>query len=196
VIPANDGVLNRGFAQYQAVWHMFFGDPRTGESAYVDLLADYEKRGTLHTDSAYRVSRQYGELLLRSNRNEDAMRRLTQTLEGQLRLRGEAHPDAAITRLLLGVGHLRAGQRKVAADNLTKAVDVLLKERGEEHAFTLSAQAYLAIASEQSDVAANRALADRFQKELGWQTGANILIEAITASPKRWIDGTSLPVVL
>lgn len=87
------------------------------------------------------------------------------------------HVDTAYTRLLLSVALIRQNELREASALLTQARDAVLAKRGNGHWAAMLADAYLAlIAAAQSASTAPTAqslvLADRVQRELGWQHGA------------------------
>jgi tetratricopeptide (TPR) repeat protein len=85
--------------------------------------------------------------------------------------------DVAYTRLLLGVALMRNNELTEATVALTRAREALLAKRGAGHWAVMLAEAYLAVISAAQNPpappsAAALNLADRVQRELGWQYGA------------------------
>jgi hypothetical protein len=116
--------------------------------------------------------------LLQLGRNAEALVQLRSIESTQINLfKSEQHGDLAYTRLLLGEALIRNNELAAASVALTRARDALLAKRGANHWAVMLADAYLALViAAQNPSAAPSAtallLAERVQRELGWQHGA------------------------
>jgi eukaryotic-like serine/threonine-protein kinase len=182
------------FDQLQAVGLMYRGRAEEGELALAAIVRLDAKDGVADSDAGLRARRQWAENLLRQGRTEEALFNLRTIEAKQLALRGEAHPDVALTRVLIAIGHLRKGERTAAAEALSAALPVLRAKRGEHHQFTVAAHAYAVLAG---IPAAQIPIAENLRNALGWQSGADALVNVLKGGPLA--DGIArpdIPVVL
>jgi eukaryotic-like serine/threonine-protein kinase len=191
--PAQSSRL-QWFDQLQALGLMYRGRAAEGEAALAAIVRVDAKDGVADSDAGLRARRQWAENLLRQDRTEEALSHLRGIEAKQKALRGEAHPDVALTRVLIAIGLLRKGERSAAAQVLGSALPVLRAKRGEHHQFTVAAHAYSILAG---TPAAQIPVAETLRAALGWQSGADALANLLQGG--AWADGIArpdLPVVL
>ncbi len=185
------------FDQLGALALMYRGQPAQAESALRAIVLRHEKAGAGESDAGLRARRVLAENILRQGKTDDATAQLRIIEAKQIEMRGEKHPDVALTRVLLGIGDLRQGRIAQAQQQLSAAALVLQKERGEHHPSTISAQTYAALAQRDNIPTAQIGLAQRLESALGWQAGAQTLIERLNQpQPSTGAAFTQLPVVL
>ena len=144
-----------------------------------------------------RVRRHLAHTLLQLGRHAEALPILERAEATFVQLGGAAHPDVALTQILSGCALLRAGDRPAATAKFILAQDSLLQSRGQSHYGALLAKSYLALiaataSAETSAIATT--LADRVERELGWQAGAGAFASQLR-NPKT-IDLSIVPALL
>jgi eukaryotic-like serine/threonine-protein kinase len=201
--PGREGIGS--FArQSQARIAMYAGDAAKAEAFFRQLLAelDSQTNGKDNGPNAYAepLRRIHGEALLRLGRTREALAVLETTLANQTALAGADHNTVAATHVLLACALARTGERKAANALWKKSYSVLLRDLGEQHPFVLVAQANLALSDSLagSPVPERMALADRVERELGWQQGGKQLASWLRLAPTEWTESqwAQWPVVL
>ena len=179
-----------------ALLALYRGDAVAAEPklrAYAQWVA--QKFGGEKSDAAFRVQRFVGEALLRQGRNEEAATVLAVVAAGQTALRTQAHPDVAVTQLLLTLATLSERTLPASQVALKRYAETLQTHRGAHHPFTLAAQAYQALLTPDTSETERQHLAERVRNELGWQTGASTLANLLVNPPKK-LDVGRLPIVI
>jgi eukaryotic-like serine/threonine-protein kinase len=173
------------------------GGAAEAEVFFKGLVAEFPQRFDGPNGFTEPLRRTHGETLLHLGRNAQALEVLQTAHRNQLRLTHPHHRTVAVTGVLLGCVHARLGDLARAQELWQMALEVLLRETGPQDPFALVAQAYALLSSPGGiDSRVLRAqLANRIERELGWQSGAPELARLLrqVSGP---IDWSQLPVVL
>ena len=193
--PADDGGARYQAKFVEAQVALFSGLVNQAETKLRALL---EAKSDPSNAAFYeRVRRNLAHNLLQQGRNTEALTLLREVETMQLGLfKDKQNPDIAVTRILIGVALLRQGDATGATRVLAAARDAMQITRGARHFGTLLAESYLALVTAASGTpAANAAtLADRIDRELGWQYGATELAARLRKPTANILN--SVPAVL
>jgi tetratricopeptide (TPR) repeat protein len=201
-VVANDALRLNIAKNFTASISLYSGDANTALREFNEQLAfDMNPPGKIVDVIGLQANRRnIAHCLLQLGRTAEALALLRNIELTQIQLlNNDQHGDIAYTRLLLGVALMRQNELPEAAAVLARSRDAMIAKRGANHWAVMLADAYLALmnASENPSAApsANAVnLADRVQRELGWQHGAPELaarLKGTTQSPL-----VSVPVVL
>lgn len=168
---------------FAATIALYSGQSKTALREFTELLAQElnPADGIVQQSSLQAAQRQIAHSLLNLGRTEEALSQL-RSLEAQqvAQLPDPQHASLAFTRILLGVAQLRGNEVVNATENFTRARNALVAKRGPNYWGAMLADAYLVLATAPQNLqlapTANALLlAERVQRELGWQSGANEL---------------------
>ena len=169
--------------EFEATIALYSGQSTEALSEFTNLLALELKPadGIVYPSSVQATQRQIAHSLLQLGRTDEARARLI-SLEAQqvAQLPDPQHASLAYTRILLGVAEMRRKDTPRATEHFKLARSALAAKRGASYWGVMLADAYLALATEPegSTLAPSPnalLLADRVQRELGWQHGASEL---------------------
>jgi hypothetical protein len=138
----------------------------------------------------------HGEALLRLGRLHEAESELRDTEAHQISLTKPQHNSVATTRVLLGCVLARRGDIEAARRMWNGSSEVLNRDLGPQHPFALAASSYAALAAlPPVDQSLRVTLAERLERELAWQDGAQALAKLLRA-PSGQVNWHRLPTVL
>jgi serine/threonine protein kinase len=179
-VTRNDTARLKQAKRFETLIALHTGQSETALREYTAQLApvDGETAGVVDPEGIQSIRRAISHSLLQLGRNAEALGILRGVEAAQTTLIKDAQSsDLAYTRVLFGVALIRQNELVEATTALTRAREALLAKRGANHWGVMLADAYLAlIAAAQNPQAPPSAtalnLADRVQRELGWQYGA------------------------
>jgi serine/threonine-protein kinase len=175
---------------------MYSGDSLAAEPELRRLLLAKERDERRITVATEPLRRTHAEALLRLGRLPEAESELRDTVAHQINLTNPDHNSVATTQVLLGCAVARRDDVGVARQLWSRASEVLNRDLGPQHPFALAAASYAALAAVPSVVPAVRsALAERLERELGWQDGALALARLLRVPPEK-LNWAQLPTVL
>ena len=155
---------------------LFSGESSKAESALASLAQ--ELPNAENTMTSGRIKRALALAQLQQGRTEEALQLLRRTEASQIAVANDPkNLDVAHTRILIGCALSRTGDWVGARAALTAARDALLPARGLSNYATLLTEAYLAMLPSPgvAGLTGTDQLAQRIQRELGWQFGASEL---------------------
>jgi eukaryotic-like serine/threonine-protein kinase len=201
-VVANDALRLNIAKNFTASISLYSGDANTALREFNEQLAfDMNPPGKIVDVIGLQANRRnIAHCLLQLGRTAEALALLRNIELTQIQLlNNDQHGDIAYTRLLLGVALMRQNELPEAAAVLARSRDAMIAKRGANHWAVMLADAYLALmnASENPSAApsANAVnLADRVQRELGWQHGAPELAARLKGTTQSHL--VSVPVVL
>ena len=152
---------------------LYNGNSTQAVAAFTSLLNEGNQRPASLDREASR--RSLAHALLQQGRTDEAVTLLKIAEENFLLLTSNSkHPHVALTRILLGCAYLKLEDWRNAEASLRPAYADLLASRGAEHYGTLLAASYLALLP--TEVASGKPLAaelaNRIERDLGWEHGA------------------------
>lgn len=175
--------------------NMYSGDSAAAEHELRRLLLAMEREEGRITVATEPLRRMHGEALLRLGRLPEAESELRDTEAHQITLTNPEHNSVAATRVLLACVLARRGDIGVARRTWHDSSEVLNRELGPQHPFALAASSYAALAAPALNQIERTVLAERVERELGWQDGALALAKVLRAPPGK-VDWSRLPTVL
>jgi serine/threonine protein kinase len=189
-----DANVKKFFQFHTAHMQMYSGEAALAEQSFAERLRDAD----ITAPRIQFLRRAHAEAMLRLDRNAEALATLLDIEDRQLKTTVAPDTDLALTRVLLSCALARTGALDAARGRAQLALAALVAGRGPDFPATLVAQSYLSLlnAGQAPDGAVSASqLADRVQRELGWQAGAKALQGWLRSHPIRetW---SALPVVL
>jgi serine/threonine-protein kinase len=175
---------------------MYSGESAAAEPELRRLLLAMERSEGRITVATEPLRRMHGEAQLRLGRLAQAESELRDAEAHQISLANPRHNSVATTRVLLACALARRGEFEVARRMWLEASEVLNRDLGPQHPFTLAASSYAALAAvPAADQRLRTALAERLERELAWQDGAQALAKLLRAPPGQ-VNWYRLPTVL
>jgi tetratricopeptide (TPR) repeat protein len=174
----------------------YSGDSAAAEPELRRLLRAMERTEGGTTVATEPLRRMHGEALLRLGRLHEAESELRDTEAHQISLTKPQHNSVATTRVLLGCVLARRGDIEAARRMWNGSSEVLNRDLGPQHPFALAASSYAALAAlPPVDQSLRVTLAERLERELAWQDGAQALAKLLRA-PSGQVNWHRLPTVL